>query len=364
MTKDRIVAVAAAAVSVIFIASLAYAARAQSATSTAATSTVGDMTICGRPGTDRFNVCYYEGRGFETFRLQRYDDAVAFDWGGGSPHPTVPDDHFSAKWLGLFDFEPGIYEFTVVADDGVRLYVDNELLIDKWFDQPATTYVAQKTLSGENRGVIVEYYEREGDAVIGIGWRKASDTGTTTPPAPPGPYYPNASPSAWYILPGQPLSFSGAGFAPHEMIRIQNQAGSAVLSAQASGSGSFSSPLLTVPFGWQGSVRSFTVKGVSSGATATPNPIRIVVGTFYPQITPSGWWVPHGESMHVSGTGFAPNEHVRLRVNGSIAGEARADGNGNVRIDMQAPSSGLRATLTAVGLSSGKSSTRMIYLHP
>jgi hypothetical protein len=136
--------------------------------------TVGDITICGRPGTDSFNACYYEGQNFETFKVQRDDGAeLNFDWDTGSPHPVMTSDNFSAQWRGLFDFEEGVYEFTVTTDDGFRLFVDTELIIDEWHDQPATTYTVQKTMdAGMNRGVIAHYYENGGEAVAKLSWRK------------------------------------------------------------------------------------------------------------------------------------------------------------------------------------------------
>lgn len=139
--------------------------------------TVGDITICGRPGTQSFNACYYEGQNFETFKLQRNDGAqLDFDWGTGSPHAVVSSDNFSAKWRGLFDFEDGLYEFKVTTDDGFQLFVDNEMIIDEMHDQPATTYTVQKRMSeAQLRGVIAHYYENGGEAVAKLSWRKIAE---------------------------------------------------------------------------------------------------------------------------------------------------------------------------------------------
>ena len=71
--------------------------------------------------------------------------------------------------------------FSVTADDGVRLWVDGALLIDKWIDQPATTDKATKTLSAGSHQVKVEYYEHQYGAVAKASWT----TGSTPPPPEP-----------------------------------------------------------------------------------------------------------------------------------------------------------------------------------
>jgi glucose/arabinose dehydrogenase len=96
------------------------------------------------------------------------------DWGAGSPGPGVPADGFSARWQGAFSFPAGDTTFTVTADDGIRLYVDGQLVIDKWIDQPPTTYSATRTLSAGSHDVKVEYYENAVGAVAQVSWTQAS----------------------------------------------------------------------------------------------------------------------------------------------------------------------------------------------
>ena len=63
-----------------------------------------------------------------------YEDApnIDFNWGTGSPSPLVPVDYFSARFERTFTFNQGYYQFNILADDGARLYLDNELLINEW----------------------------------------------------------------------------------------------------------------------------------------------------------------------------------------------------------------------------------------
>ena len=74
------------------------------------------------------------------------------------------------RWTGNFDFAAGDTTFSVTADDGVRLYLDGQLLIDRWVDQGASTYTATRTLTAGTHQVKMEYYENTGDAVAKASW--------------------------------------------------------------------------------------------------------------------------------------------------------------------------------------------------
>ena len=95
---------------------------------------------------------------------------VNFDWGAGSPAPQVPADNFSVRWTGNFDLGGGRYRFYMRADDGGRLWVDGNLIIDQWHDSAPTTYTADVTLAAGNHQMRLEYYEHTGTALINVYW--------------------------------------------------------------------------------------------------------------------------------------------------------------------------------------------------
>ncbi|MES2736436.1 MAG: SdrD B-like domain-containing protein [Verrucomicrobiota bacterium] len=115
---------------------------------------------------------YFLGMNFETLALTRQDAAVNFAWGGGSPDPVISVDGFSVRWTGaVMPPSTGSYAFRATADDGVRLWVNNVLVIDRWIDQGATAYTATVNLTGGVPvNVRMEYYERGGDAVAALDW--------------------------------------------------------------------------------------------------------------------------------------------------------------------------------------------------
>ena len=96
----------------------------------------------------------------------RADNEIDFNWKTGSPWPTIAHDHFSARWTGNFDHAPGSYRFSVVTDDGVRLWINNHLIIDEWHDNQDITYQAEVLLPGGTVPLRLDYYENTGAALI------------------------------------------------------------------------------------------------------------------------------------------------------------------------------------------------------
>jgi len=171
-------------------------------------------------------------------------------------------------------------------------------------------------------------------------------------------YYPKVTPSAWFLTPGQTLSFAGNGFAPNETVIVSGDENFTVTADQ---NGNFSKAgSMIVPYSWQNQKQSFAFAGNRSAYHIT---INTSVGSFYPNLNPSSYYVGVGQGMNASATGFAPNEQVQFQINGSSVGQQRADGSGNASIGFTAPSSGSNFTLTAVGLSSGRTVSHTITLH-
>jgi hypothetical protein len=102
--------------------------------------------------------------------LTRNDPVIHFDWGAGAPAAGVPADHFSVRWTRSLWMEEGAYEFTIQVDDGMRLWVDGQLVIDRWRDGSVAEFRGQRYLAGGFHDITVEYYDRTGNAVARVWW--------------------------------------------------------------------------------------------------------------------------------------------------------------------------------------------------
>jgi PA14 domain-containing protein len=148
---------------------------------------------------------YYANRtlsGTPTF--SRCETAIDYNWGSGGPGNGLGSDNFSVRWTGQFDFGAGDHTFTATSDDGIRLWVGGSLLVDKWIDQPATTYTATRTMTAGTHEVRVEYYEYGGEAVAQVSW-----VGGASNVAPVATITTPSAATTWKV--GDTIAFSGSG---------------------------------------------------------------------------------------------------------------------------------------------------------
>lgn len=128
---------------------------------------------------------YYRGKGFRELILSRTDATVdSSTWSGGSPAPGVPADHFSARWSGWV--EPpssGSFTFYATVDDGVRLWIDGELLIDDWTDTPGVHTCTANLIANHKHEIRLEFYENAGGATCQLAWSGPGVTQAIIPTA-------------------------------------------------------------------------------------------------------------------------------------------------------------------------------------
>jgi hypothetical protein len=104
--------------------------------------------------------------------LVRDDPAVDFNWGRGAPIAGAPADNFSVRWTRSLNFEEGLYRVHLLLDDGARLWVDEQPLLDVWQDGNLREVVVERQVSAGNHSLRLEYYEHSGDAVVHLWWEK------------------------------------------------------------------------------------------------------------------------------------------------------------------------------------------------
>jgi len=132
---------------------------------------VWNFTVAGTSGGVRAD--YYKGMNFENLALTRTDPQINFNWGDpGGPDPAVGDDNFSVRWTGEVEAVfTETYTFYTRTDDGVRLFVDGQLLVDRWVNRSATEISGEiDLLAGTTYSLVMEYYEDSGGAVAELRW--------------------------------------------------------------------------------------------------------------------------------------------------------------------------------------------------
>jgi hypothetical protein len=95
----------------------------------------------------------------------RQDGKIAFDWNSGSPDPKIPRDNFSVRWTRSIYLKAGTYQLRIQHDDGMRVFINGDLIYDSWYDQGVTYETRKVYLNTSFHSFKVEYYDHLANAV-------------------------------------------------------------------------------------------------------------------------------------------------------------------------------------------------------
>ncbi|MEM9081556.1 MAG: PA14 domain-containing protein, partial [Verrucomicrobiota bacterium] len=128
---------------------------------------------------------YYDGTNFNSLKLSRNDAKVDFNFGTGSPIPSsLGNDSYSIRWDGWIipDFTE-TYTFFTQSDDGTRLWVNGQQLINDWTTHSSTERSGTIALqAGVPVPIRLEYFENVGAAAIQLKWSSPRTPKTIIPP--------------------------------------------------------------------------------------------------------------------------------------------------------------------------------------
>ncbi|RKH46060.1 DNRLRE domain-containing protein [Corallococcus sicarius] len=119
---------------------------------------------------------YFTGANFQTLTVERTDPTVNFDWTTNAPVSGVPADGFSVRWTGqVMPLYSQTYTFFTQSDDGVRLWVNGQQLVNNWTDHASVENSGTITLTANQKyDVRMEYYDSTGSSVVKLSWASAS----------------------------------------------------------------------------------------------------------------------------------------------------------------------------------------------
>jgi hypothetical protein len=128
---------------------------------------------------------YYDNIDFTNPKSTRVDATVNFDWGQGSPDSNIGAETFSVRWTGFVKAKYSqTYTFTTRSDDGVRLWVNNQKIIENWTNHAPTDNKGTIALqAGVVYPIKLEYYENYSGAVVKLLWSSSSQSQEVIPSA-------------------------------------------------------------------------------------------------------------------------------------------------------------------------------------
>lgn len=231
----------------------------------------------------------------------RLDGPINFDWGAGTPGATgIGADNFSVSWNGyVYVTQSGLHRFQTNSDDGVRLTVNGDLLIDQWNDHSATVHTSATVSleAGKAYPVKLEFYENAGSALIQLRWQT------------PG--------SATYVA--IPIGVNASTISAPGLYQCNSVAGYAI---SHSGTG------VTCA----GETITFTALDLNGNAITPVNGTSLVLGTS----STSSQWV-NGNTVGFDGTTNFVTKVLRQPVPATVNIDVR-DNNGLVELSNRDPS--------------------------
>jgi hypothetical protein len=141
------------------------------------------------------NAEYFRGEDLRAHAVTRVDNRLELSWNAAvTPDISVPAELFSARWTGWIKAAPGNYNLIVIHDDGVRIWIDGQLVLDKWSGK-AGRATTPFQFNGRMQELKVEFHQHHGAAALGLGWiapgaikaKAAPNDAFFRDPLPPGP---------------------------------------------------------------------------------------------------------------------------------------------------------------------------------
>ena len=149
------------------------------------------MALGGRPAaaqSDNPDLWYAEFWTNQELRgtpiMTRWDRTIDFRWWGGAPDPRVGDDNFSVRWTRAVPFEAGNYRFFATMDDGMRVWINDQLIIDSWTRSQEHTVSVDRFIPAGTHNIRVEHFEDGGQATAIFRWELIGASNA-------GPQFPN-----------------------------------------------------------------------------------------------------------------------------------------------------------------------------
>ena len=126
---------------------------------------------------------YYPNLNFGGKPVVRVDETINFNWGTVKPHPSIANSTYSVRWTGRVQPQfSETYTFYTQTDDGVRLFVNGQPLINDWTDhllkENSGTIALQ---AGQTYTITMEYYDNTGPAVAKLLWSSSSTPKSIVP---------------------------------------------------------------------------------------------------------------------------------------------------------------------------------------
>jgi hypothetical protein len=105
--------------------------------------------------------------------VDRVDPTANFNWNAASPVTGIPADGWSASWTGQIEaLGSTTYTFYAQSHDGVKLFVNGNLIINNWTDhgEILDTSATVQMVAGQKYTITVQHYQDQGESLLQLYW--------------------------------------------------------------------------------------------------------------------------------------------------------------------------------------------------
>lgn len=115
---------------------------------------------------------YFNGQNFQTLKLSRVDKQISFNWGVNAPTTSMTTDNFSIRWTGkILAPYTDLYTFYTKSDDGVRLWVNDSIIVNDWSARALKENSGKIKLEANKQyNIKLEYFDNAYDAIVSLDW--------------------------------------------------------------------------------------------------------------------------------------------------------------------------------------------------
>lgn len=126
---------------------------------------------------------YYNTKDLTGNYIERIDQTINFNWGYNSPGNNINSDSFSVEWAGqIKPLYSETYTFYTTSDDGVRLWVNGQQIINNWTGHSATEDSGTISLqAGQKYDIKLQYFDSAEAARISLSWKSNNQTKQIVP---------------------------------------------------------------------------------------------------------------------------------------------------------------------------------------
>jgi len=141
--------------------------------------------VCGEGSCGGLAAQYFRQTNFTSLAFSRTDPTINFNWGLGSPSPPLSAANFSVRWRGKLTArftEP--YIFYAAFDDGERLFIAGQLVIDRFVLKAALPEDVSKPImltAGKAVDIVLEYFQGGRTASAALSWSSAHEAKAIIP---------------------------------------------------------------------------------------------------------------------------------------------------------------------------------------